>query len=82
MEPRLRVTLTSNLDARYTLALQRIGGKTPRLVLKGTLVGRRSKVVPVRAKLVPGRYRWRATTTAALNPGPARSATSRTFTIR
>ncbi|HET6684023.1 MAG TPA: hypothetical protein VFG75_10035 [Gaiella sp.] len=82
VEPRLRVTLTSNLDARYTLWLQRIGGKTPRLVLKGTLVGRRSKVVPVRAKLVPGRYRWRATTTAALNPGPARSATSRTFTIR
>jgi hypothetical protein len=82
VKPRLRVMLTSNLDARYTLQLQRIGGKTPRLVLKGTLVGRKSTAVPVRPKLASGRYRWLARATATQNAGPARSVTSRTFTIR
>jgi hypothetical protein len=68
--------------ALHPAAAQRIGGKTPRLVLKGTLVGRKSTAVPVGPKLASGRYRWLARATATQNAGPARSVTSRTFTIR
>jgi hypothetical protein len=82
VKPRLRVTLASNLDARYTLRLQRIDGKAPRLVLKGTLIGRTKNVLPVNAKLVRGRYRWIAHTAAAKNAGLAAFTTSRIFTIR
>jgi hypothetical protein len=82
VKPRLRVTLSSNLDARYTLRLQRIGGKAPNVVLRGSLVGRTTTTVPVKAKLRPGRYRWLATATAAQNGGVAAFPTSRVFTIR
>ena len=82
VKPRLRVTLASKLDVHYTLRLQRIDGKAPKLVLKGTLVGRTKKVVPVNANLVRGRYHWIAHTAAAKNAGAARVSTSRTFTIR
>jgi hypothetical protein len=80
--PRLRVTLTSNLDASYSLRLQRIGGHAPNVVLKGNLTGRTKTTVPVKAKLTPGRYRWLAQTKATQNPGPSPPTTSRPFTIR
>jgi hypothetical protein len=82
VKPRLRVTLTSNLDAAYTLRLQRLGGHAPNVVLRGSLVGRTKTVLPVKAKLPRGRYRWLVKATAARNAGIAAFPTSRFFTIR
>jgi hypothetical protein len=82
VKPRIRVTLTSTLDACYSLRLQRIGGKAPSVALSGNVIGRRKTVVPVGTKLPPGRYRWLARLTAAQNAGSSLFATSRAFTIR
>ncbi len=79
--PRVRVTLTSTLDATYSLRLQRVAGTAPSLVLRGSVVGRRATALPVR-KLAPGRYRWSATATAAQNAGPPATMLSRTFAVR
>ena len=76
---RLAVTVTSTLDARYSIALQRVGAPAGRPAT-GTLVGRTPKVLSYRLK--PGRYRWTVTATATGNPGPPATATSRTIRVR
>lgn len=81
VKPRLRVTLTSTLDARYSLRLERIGGKAPAVVLTGAVVGRRATRLPVQ-KLPPGSYRWHATATALQNAGAPATLVSRSFTVR
>jgi hypothetical protein len=80
VKPRIRVTLTSTLDASYSLRLQRIGGRAPNVVLRGTVLGRRATALPV-PKLAPGRYRWSATATAAQNAGPPATLLSRAFKV-
>ena len=82
IKPRLRVTLTSNLDVSYSLRLQRVGGGSPNVVLKGSLIGRAKTTVPIKAKLTPGRYRWLAQAKAAQNAGAPLLATSRVFRVR
>jgi hypothetical protein len=76
---RLAVTLTSTLDARYSIALQRIGATAGRPAT-GTLVGRTPKVLSYRLK--PGRYRWTLTATATGNPGAPKTVTSKTVRVR
>ncbi|HSP73197.1 MAG TPA: hypothetical protein VLN26_12555 [Gaiellaceae bacterium] len=76
---RVTVTLTSSLDARYSVTLQRVGS-APGKAAVGTALGRVPKLL--RYRLRPGRYRWTATATALQNAGPPAAATTRTLVVR
>lgn len=73
------VTLTSTLDARYVVTLQRIGAPSARPAV-GTVLGRVPKLL--RYTLRPGRYRWTATATAVQNTGLPATVTSRSVVVR
>jgi hypothetical protein len=81
VKPRLKVALTTTLDATYTLTLQRFGGVAPKVTLIGSALGRRVTTVRVAAKLPTGRYRWRATAVATQNAGPPGLAFSKAFAV-
>jgi hypothetical protein len=72
------VTLTSSLDARYSLVLQWIGGTRGRPVT-GTVTASTPKVL--HWTLHPGRYRWTATVTAQKNAGKPATRTSNTVVV-
>jgi hypothetical protein len=76
---RVAVTVTSSLDARISVALQRVGGIGAKR-FTGTVVGRTPKVL--RYRLKPGSYRWTVTATAVENAGDPTTVTSRTLRVR
>jgi hypothetical protein len=80
IEGRMTVTVTSTLDARVSVALERVGATGAAKPFKGTVVGRTPKVL--RYRLHPGRYRWTLTATAVVNAGAPATLTSRTIRIR
>jgi hypothetical protein len=65
-----RVTVTCDLDCTYVAQLYRLPGRLM-LSKRGTAVGGRSSVLPLRVPTAPGSYRVRLSAFASVNPGRA-----------